>query len=246
VGKYPEALAALEKSRLGHVSNGVDAGDLYVLAMCHYRLGDAAKAWNCLERGKSSHQRNAARQPDLAQESQQFRTEAETLIENPAQAEGKSKEQLRRMVQIANGAKYVKLVHADTGKVLAVANHSGSVQAPEKATLAEDNGSKAQQWKFEEDSEYYNIVNRISGKVLDVEAETTEEGGAIILWDDKEDQPEGIDNQRWSWEGDYKLGRLKSKLSGLVLDVGDDGAIIQRRADEKAKGQLWRVVAVQE
>jgi hypothetical protein len=91
----------------------------------------------------------------------------------------------------ADGAKYVKLVHEDTGKVLAVANNSDEAEA--KAVLAKDDGSKAQQWKFEKDGDHYKIVNRKSGKVLDVEGESTEEGGAVIQWDDKE---EGNDNQR--------------------------------------------------
>jgi WD40 repeat protein/serine/threonine protein kinase len=244
VGKYSEALAALEKSRLGHVSNGVDAGDLYFLAMCYYRLGNAAKARDCLERAKSSHQRNAPRLLYLSQEFQQFRTEAETLIEKPAQADPKGEEQLRRIVEIAYGAKYVKLVHADTGKVLAVTNNSA--QAVAKAILAEDDGSKAQQWKFEKDGAYYKLVNRRSGMVLDVEGETTEEGGAVIVWDEKDERQERVDNQRWSWEGNDQVGRLKSRLSTLVLNVGDDGAIVQRKADENAKGQLWRVVAIKE
>jgi hypothetical protein len=141
----------------------------------------------------------------------------------------------------ADSAKYVKLVHKDTGKVLAVANNSDEAEA--KTVLAKDDGSKAQQWKFEKDSDHYKIVNRKSGKVLDVEGESTEEGGAIIQWDDKE---EGNDNQRWSWEGKDKARRLKSKSSTLVLDVGDEGAVVQRKADEKAKGQLWRVVEIKE
>jgi Ricin-type beta-trefoil lectin domain-like len=142
---------------------------------------------------------------------------------------------------LGDGVKYVKLVHADTGKVLAVAEASDEAGA--KAVLAKDDASKGQQWKLEKDGEYYKIVNRKSGKVLDVEGDSMEEGGGIIQWDDK---AEGNDNQRWSWEGDDKARRIKSKSSKLVLDVGDEGAIVQRKADEKAKGQLWRVVDVKD
>jgi hypothetical protein len=141
----------------------------------------------------------------------------------------------------AADAKYVKLVHADTGKVLAVADNSDEAGA--KAVLAKDDGSKGQQWKLEKDGDYIKIVNRKSGKVLDVEGESTEEGGGIIQWDDKS---EGTDNQRWSWVGKDKDRRLKSKSSSLVLDVGDEGAVVQRKADEKSKAQLWRVVEVKE
>jgi hypothetical protein len=31
-----------------------------------------------------------------------------------------------------------------------------------------------------------------------------------------------------------------------VLDVGDDGAIVQRKANEKVKGQLWRMLEIKE
>jgi hypothetical protein len=137
--------------------------------------------------------------------------------------------------------KYVKLVHADTSKVLAVADDSDDAGA--KVVLAKDDGSKGQQWKLEKDGDHYKIVNRKSGKVLDVEGESTDEGGGIIQWDDKS---EGNDNQRWSWEGKGQDRRLKSKSSTLVLDVGEAGAIVQKKTDDKAKGQLWRVVEVKD
>lgn len=141
----------------------------------------------------------------------------------------------------AADAKYVKLVHADTGKVLAVADDSDEAGA--KAVLAKDAGSEGQQWKLEKDGDHYKIVNRKSGKVLDVDMDSKEEGGGIIQWEEK---PEDNDNQRWSWEGKGKDRRLKSKSSKLVLDVGDDGFLVQRKADDKSKTQLWRMVEVKE
>jgi hypothetical protein len=139
----------------------------------------------------------------------------------------------------AQGAKYVKLVHADTGKVLAVADDSDESEA--RAVLAKDDGSEARQWKLEKDGSHYKIVNRKSGKVLDVYGDSRDEGANIIQWDDK---AEDNDNQRWAWEGEGKDRRLKAKSSGLVLDVGEDGKLVQQKADAKAKGQLWRVVEV--
>jgi thiol-disulfide isomerase/thioredoxin len=141
----------------------------------------------------------------------------------------------------AEGSKFVKLVHAASGKVLAVVDNSDEAGA--KAVLAKDNGSKAQHWTFEKDGDHYKLVNRESGKVLDVENQSTQEGGAIIQWDDKE---VGNDNQRWSWQGKDKARRLESKSSTLVLDVGGEGDVIQRKADHKAKGQLWHVVEIKE
>src|SRR5262249_47847989 len=104
----------------------------------------------------------------------------------------------------ADEAKYVKLVHKDTGKVLAVEDNSGDAGA--RVILAKDDANTAQ-WKFEKDGEFYKVVNRKTGKVLDVFEDSREEGAAIIQWDEKS---EGIDNQRWAWEGDGKVRRLKA------------------------------------
>jgi hypothetical protein len=141
----------------------------------------------------------------------------------------------------AADTKYVKLVHVATGKVLAV--DDDSEEAGAKAVLARDEGGQARQWALEKDGDHYKVVNRKSGKVLDVFEESTEEGTPIIIWDDK---AEGNDNQRWSWEGEGKERRLKSKSSGLVLDVDGDGKVVQRKADDKARAQLWRVSEVKE
>jgi Ricin-type beta-trefoil lectin domain-like/Leucine Rich repeat len=138
-------------------------------------------------------------------------------------------------------AKYVKIIHVETGKVLAVAKDSD--QSGARAVLAKDDNNKARQWKLEKDGDYYKVINRKSGKALDVFEVSSEEGAPIIVWDEK---TVDTDNQRWSWERDGKDRRLRTKLHGFVLDVDDEGKLIQQKADEKAKGQLWRVVEVKE
>jgi tetratricopeptide (TPR) repeat protein len=86
VGKHAEALAALEKSLSGNASDGVEAIDLYFLTICHYRLGDKAKAVECFERAMELHERNAARLPkERLEELKQHRTEAKTLLVRPAE-----------------------------------------------------------------------------------------------------------------------------------------------------------------
>jgi hypothetical protein len=138
------------------------------------------------------------------------------------------------------GEKYVKVVHVDTGKVLAVADDSEESGA--RAVLAKDSDAETRQWKVEKDGEYLKLVNRKSGKVLDVYEESRDEGAQIIIWDDK---AEGNDNQRWQWAGDGKERRLRSKHSELVLDVDADGQVVQKKADGKNKKQLWKVVEVE-
>jgi len=89
IGKYQEAIVALEKSLPGDAANGQDARDLYFLAMCHYRLGNTAQAREYFGRARDSHQRNAARTPrpeaePEAEQFKRFRTEAELLLAKPA------------------------------------------------------------------------------------------------------------------------------------------------------------------
>jgi hypothetical protein len=141
----------------------------------------------------------------------------------------------------AQDAKYVKILNVDTGKVLAVTDDSEDAGA--RAVLAKDEANKARQWQIVKDGEHLKIVNRKTGKVLDVNENSKDEGAEIIQWDEK---TEDNDNQRWSWDGKGDDRRLKSKNSGMVLEVNSDGKVIQKKADEKAKGQLWKVVDVKD
>lgn len=135
----------------------------------------------------------------------------------------------------------VKIVHVDTGKVLGLVDDSDEAAAT--CVLAKDEeGKEARQWKVVKDGEWLKLVNVKSGRVLDVNDDSEDEGAELIVWDDKGD--EGVDNQRFQWDGKGDERRLKAKHSAMVLDVGDDGGVIQKKADEKNKKQLWKVVEV--
>src|SRR3954452_5131928 len=130
----------------------------------------------------------------------------------------------------AEEAKYVKLLHVNTGRVLAVTDDSDDNEA--RAVVAKDEpANKARQWQLVKDGQHLKIVNRKSGKVLDVNNASKDEDGEIIQWEEKTDDN---DNQRWSWEGKGDDRRLKSKNSGLVLDVTAEGKVIQKKANEKS------------
>lgn len=135
----------------------------------------------------------------------------------------------------------VKIVHVDSGKVLGVADDSDEAAA--KCLLAKDeDGKDARQWRVVKDGDWLKLVNVKSGKVLDVNEASTDEGAGLIIWDDKGEAD--TDNQRFQWDGKGDERRLKGKLSGLVLDVTREGGVMQNKADEKNKKQLWKVVEV--
>ncbi len=136
--------------------------------------------------------------------------------------------------------KFFRLVQPGTGKVLSIAEDSEEAGA--QAVVAKpDSKNLGQQWKLDKDNGFYKITNRKTGKVLDVYENSNDEGTQIIQWDEKGDDN---DNQRWSWVGDGAERRLKSKSSGLVLDVNSEGKVVQQKADEKNKAQLWKLEPV--
>jgi hypothetical protein len=160
--------------------------------------------------------------------------------------------------------KYVKIVNVASGKILAVEDDSpdsGSHAVLAKDVDSSNKHSRDRQWKLEKDGNYFKIANRASGEVLDVEGESTEEDHQMIVWDDKADS-DGNDNQRWAWEpkgsslplvdaksanddaSKAQARRIKSKSSGLVLDVDSDGNVVQRSVKPDSKSQLWIVVGV--
>jgi len=91
-------------------------------------------------------------------------------------------------------------------------------------------------------SAWYVLVNRNSGKALDVSGAATNDGAQVIQWS-RHDQA----NQQWqfvdSGDGYY---RLRSRNSGKVLDVYDwstaDGAAIVQWTDHNGANQQFRLV----
>jgi serine/threonine protein kinase/WD40 repeat protein/Tfp pilus assembly protein PilF len=80
LGRYREAVDPLESS-LAACKDATAAYDLFPLAMCYARLGDAAKAGECYQRAlKSVQEQEAKLQANEKEELRAFRAEADSLL----------------------------------------------------------------------------------------------------------------------------------------------------------------------
>ena len=93
-------------------------------------------------------------------------------------------------------------------------------------------------------SAWYVLVNRNSGKALDVYNRSTADGGSITQW-----TRNNGNNQQWQFVdsgGGYY--RIKSRHSGKVLDVSNastaNGGSIVQWADHSGNNQQWQLVRV--
>jgi tetratricopeptide (TPR) repeat protein len=84
LGRYPEAIETLQRSL--REARGENAGvNLFLLAMCHAREGEAAKATEYYERAVNwVRDYQSELQPGSKKELDAFRTEAEALLRSPA------------------------------------------------------------------------------------------------------------------------------------------------------------------
>ncbi|GCF10008.1 RICIN domain-containing protein [Dictyobacter arantiisoli] len=88
---------------------------------------------------------------------------------------------------------------------------------------------------------YYKLVNRNSGKVLDVVGASTADGANVDQWADN-----GGANQQWSLVSTGSYYKLVNRGSGKVLDVASastaDGGNVDQWTDNGGTNQQWSEV----
>ncbi|MBP2629607.1 MAG: alpha-galactosidase [Firmicutes bacterium] len=90
----------------------------------------------------------------------------------------------------------------------------------------------------------YKIINKLSGKALDVPNNSTTDGTQLIQWGYS-----GGNNQRWTIsqnsDGTYKI---KSASSGKMVDLADnsynDGARIDQWGNNEKDNQKWSIISI--
>ena len=141
---------------------------------------------------------------------------------------------------ISDTTKY-KIVNKNSGKVLDARDGTRASQLVQWT----DNGSSSQKWHLVDmGSGYKKIVSASSGYVLDVQDNSSADGGAIIQW-----YSNGGNNQQWQFidagDGYYKV---KNRSSAKILDVykwsTEDGGTIQQWSDVSGANQDWKFVPV--
>ncbi|TDT98224.1 parallel beta helix pectate lyase-like protein [Streptomyces sp. 846.5] len=95
---------------------------------------------------------------------------------------------------------------------------------------------------FPSTNAFYKLLNKNSGKVIDVSGGSTSAGANLIQWNDTAEQ-----NQHWRWvavgDGSYEI---VNQNSGLLLDVTGgstaDGATIIQQSGSNSASQHWTLV----
>ena len=96
---------------------------------------------------------------------------------------------------------------------------------------------------FPATSALYKILNKNSGKAIDVSGASTAAGANVLQWNDT-----GAQNQRWLWvaAGGGSYG-IVNENSGQLLDITNgstaDGATVIQQPDDNGASQHWTLVA---
>lgn len=135
---------------------------------------------------------------------------------------------------------YYRIKNVNSKKMLALGIGAAKVDEAQIVQRARGEDER-QQWKFVKVGKYFKIINRKSEQELNVRSKD-EEAPIVASTDGK--------NAQWSLEKEGKAYLIKSRNSGLVVDVADESKdrkapVIQYRNHE-GRNQLFELEPVTE
>jgi alpha-glucosidase len=138
-----------------------------------------------------------------------------------------------------------RIVNRNSGKALAVLNAATNDTAPVIQWTYTDDTTRNDEWRIVDiGGGSVSILNRRSGRTLDVSGGSTTAGAAVIQFSSR-----GSANQQWQIvDAGGGFRRIVSRQSGMVLDVtgaaATDGAAVIQWPSNGGTNQQWQLVQV--
>ena len=140
--------------------------------------------------------------------------------------------------------RYYRIQNANSKLVLGVAGKTEL--GTEVIQVPLNKSAEGQQWKFVKKGNVYEIINKKSGKALNVRDGSKSENAPLIQWNARSKG----ENQRWSLEKNGDSFSLIAQHSGMAIGILNRSKepgiqVVQLRTRKNAKNQLFDLVPIE-